>query len=130
MRKTKGFTLVELLVVIAIIGLLSVLAVISLSGIQERARDTKRVNDISNIQKAMELVRSESGGYDSACAAGLVSACAGDLTTYLQTITNINDPQEKVVGCDATCSVTPCNYNITAIAPGTYTIKFWIKQTY
>ncbi len=57
--KQKGFTLVELLVVIAIIGLLSTLAVVSVSGIRAKARDAKRLSDVNNIVKALELYASD-----------------------------------------------------------------------
>lgn len=55
MKKRKsGFTLFELLVSISIIGILVVLAVISYSSAQVKARDARRIQDMSNIQKAAE----------------------------------------------------------------------------
>lgn len=61
-KNQKGFTLIELLVVIAIIGLLATLAVVSLRNAQQRARDTKRVSDISAIETAVELFYNENNG--------------------------------------------------------------------
>ena len=63
MRNNKGFTLIELLVVIAIIGLLATLAVVSLTSAQEKARDTKRIADVKQIQTALELYYSDNGAY-------------------------------------------------------------------
>ena len=55
----KGFTLIELLIVIAIIGLLATLAIVSLTTAQQKARDTKRVADMKQLQNATELYFSE-----------------------------------------------------------------------
>ncbi len=55
MKNKKGFTLIELLVVIAIIGLLATLSVVALNNARERARDSRRVSDIKQIQTALEL---------------------------------------------------------------------------
>ena len=51
----NGFTLVELLVVVAIIAILSVIGLAVFTGIQGRARDSKRKADIDEISKALEV---------------------------------------------------------------------------
>ncbi len=53
-KKERGFTLLELLVVIGIIGLLASILVVNLTGARKRARDTKRIGDIRNLQIALE----------------------------------------------------------------------------
>jgi prepilin-type N-terminal cleavage/methylation domain-containing protein len=50
-----GFTLIEMLVVIAIIAILSGIIITNLSGAKGKARDSKRVSDLGNIQMALEL---------------------------------------------------------------------------
>ena len=65
-QKRLGFTLIELLVVISIIGILSTLAVVSLNNARLKARDTKRVADIRQLQTALELYVSDKNGYPSA----------------------------------------------------------------
>ena len=59
----KGFTLIELLVVIAIIGLLSTLAVVALSSARTKARDSKRLSDLKQVQTALELYYTDQNAY-------------------------------------------------------------------
>lgn len=65
----RGFTIVELLIVIVVIAILAAISIVAYNGIQERARNTKRVNDVVAIQKALELFRTEKGRYPSAYGA-------------------------------------------------------------
>lgn len=51
----KGFTLIELLVVMGIIGVLAALLFTNFSGVRERARDTKRKNDLNQVKNALRL---------------------------------------------------------------------------
>lgn len=59
----RGFTLVELLVVIAIIGVLATLLVLQLNIARARARDIKRVADISQVRSALEFFFDDNGRY-------------------------------------------------------------------
>tara|TARA_B100000678_G_C18005389_1_gene420546 strand:+ start:141 stop:641 length:501 start_codon:yes stop_codon:yes gene_type:complete len=54
-RKQTGFTIVELLIVIVVIAILAAITIVAYNGIQERARDTQRLTDLSNIEKAIRL---------------------------------------------------------------------------
>lgn len=60
---SKGFTTIELLVVVGIIGLLATLAIISLQDSRERARDAKRLADMSQMEKALELYYIDNGRF-------------------------------------------------------------------
>ncbi len=68
----RGFTLVELLVTVSIIGLLAVTASTSYQYVRARARDTRRVSDISAIHSAIELYFEQNSKYPDAPHAGLV----------------------------------------------------------
>jgi len=52
--KKRGFTLFELLVSISIIGILVAVASASYGSAQKKARDTRRIEDLNGIQKALE----------------------------------------------------------------------------
>lgn len=57
----SGFTLFELLVSISIIGILTALGVLSFSSAQTKARDARRVEDMTTIQKAVEQLYASAG---------------------------------------------------------------------
>ena len=65
MKRQKGFTLIELLVVIAIIGLLATIVMVSLNSARTKARDTKRLADVRQIQLALEMYYDTNGSYPS-----------------------------------------------------------------
>jgi type II secretion system protein G len=75
-KKTRGFTLIELLVVVAIIGLLASVVLASLNTARAKARDTKRISDIKQIQTALALYYNTYGQYPSSgeCGATLPNA--------------------------------------------------------
>ena len=62
LSKEKGFTLIELLVVIAIIGVLATLLLLQLGGARAKARDAKRVSDITQIRTALEQYFDDNAG--------------------------------------------------------------------
>ncbi len=71
LRRQEGFTLIELLVVIAIIGMLSSVALMSVNAARKKARDVRRLADIAEIQKALELYKADYGEYPEEDSTGL-----------------------------------------------------------
>ena len=61
MKNNRGFTLIELLVTIAIISLLSSIVFASLSSARDKAVVAKKVAQIKEVEKAVELSRLASG---------------------------------------------------------------------
>ena len=50
-----GFTLIELMISIVIIAVLSTIIIVSLNSAREKSRDAKRIRNIEEIRKAIEL---------------------------------------------------------------------------
>lgn len=63
MVKLRGFTLIELLVVISIIGILSAIGLNAFEDSQQRARDSRRIQDLETIRKALQLYYNDNGKY-------------------------------------------------------------------
>lgn len=64
-KKQSGFTIVELLIVIVVIGILAAIVITTYAGIQSKARDAKRISDISTLQTEIEAFYTQNGYYPS-----------------------------------------------------------------
>lgn len=64
-KENQGFTLIELLVVIAIIGIIASIAIVSLSGSRSKSRDTARLAQMNQLNKAILAYHAEKGQYPS-----------------------------------------------------------------
>ncbi len=88
-KSGAGFTLIELLVVIAIIGLLASVVLVSLNSARFKSRTAKRVADLSQLQKALELYYSENNAYPVSPSdsqgpwAGITSCWGPDTALYI-----------------------------------------------
>ncbi|MDI3496500.1 MAG: ral secretion pathway protein [Patescibacteria group bacterium] len=121
-QEKKAFTLIELLVVIAIIGLLSTLSVLALNQARARARDTKRISDVRQIQTALELYYNEVGDYPTSVAPGTSIKTSNN--TYLATVPTPPTPVDGD-GCPGT--QPEYTYAKTGSGQGgtaSYTIKY------
>ncbi|MFA6423794.1 MAG: prepilin-type N-terminal cleavage/methylation domain-containing protein [Candidatus Magasanikbacteria bacterium] len=120
----KGFTLIELLIVIAIIGLLSTLAVVALGSARVKARDSKRLADLKQLQTALELYYTDQNAYPvgaavtlgddtHACLNSAGFAAAGCASPYMGQVPV--DPQSGTYTYNAASS----SYTIDATLEGT-----------
>lgn len=62
-KHTAGFTLIELLVVISIIAMLASIVLTSVNDARTKARDVRRIQDLKQIQIALELYFNDHGNY-------------------------------------------------------------------
>ncbi len=120
-RYKKGFTLIELLISITIIGILSALLLTNFVGVRQRSRDGVRKSDLRQIQSALELYRSDQGGYPTTlynptCNSSLKNSPLNNVT-YMQKIpcdpsSSASNPLLYVYSSDgATYSLTACLEN-------------------
>jgi len=122
----KGFTLIELLVVVAIIGLLSTLAVVALSSARLRARDSKRLSDLKQVQTALELYYTDNNAYPTAATAVTLGngayqclnstgwAAAGCANPYMGLV-----PRDAGTGSYQYTSANGTGYSVRATLEGT-----------
>lgn len=64
-KRESGFTIVELLIVIVVIGILAALVITTYSGIQAKARNSKRQTDVQSVQTQLEAYFAQQGHYPS-----------------------------------------------------------------
>ena len=63
MNNQKGFTLIELLVVVAIIALIASVALVSTLEHKRKARDVRRLGDMTAVANGLELFNTQNRGY-------------------------------------------------------------------
>lgn len=114
----QGFTLIELLVVIAIIGLLSTLSVLALNSARARARDSKRVSDVKQIQTALEMYYNDATSYPAALTSSAALTYNG--STYMQIVPIPPTPAD---GSCASASTTYA-YAQTGTGGSSYTLQY------
>ena len=91
----RGFTLIELLVSISIIAILTALITANFVGVRQRGRDGQRKSNLYQLQSALELYRSDNGGYPTAPIAACGAQFTANSVVYMQK-----------VPCDPTTDIT------------------------
>jgi prepilin-type N-terminal cleavage/methylation domain-containing protein len=121
-KSGAGFTLIELLVVIAIIGLLASVVLLALNGARAKARDAKRISDMTTMASALELYFNDNNSYPP-------SSLAGMTPTYVGQIPSAPTPYDAGTGG---CTATNNSYVYTpnGSAPyASYTYTFCLGNT-
>ena len=62
MFKDSKFNLIELIIVIAIIGILASIVIPNISDFSIKAKDTRRMADIKNVQTAVDMYYAKNNG--------------------------------------------------------------------
>ncbi len=75
MESMSGYTLVELMVVVSIIVFISSLTMVALKTARIKGRDTKRIADLNNVAKALELYYADNKRYPDCTDVGYSGAC-------------------------------------------------------
>ena len=84
--KKEGFTIIELLVVIAIIMLLTSIIATTVKEVRARARDARRIQDLDNLVRAIEMYEIQHGVYPGegdTSGAQISPKCTSDLKNDL-----------------------------------------------
>ncbi len=58
-KRNNGFTIIEVLIVVTTIGILAAIIAVAYPAYQERARDTKRKNDLQTLVNAYKLAQAD-----------------------------------------------------------------------
>lgn len=75
-QNKNGFTIVELLIVIVVIAVLAAISVVAYNGVQSRARDNVRKQDLAQLAKATKLYAVDRGNY-AQVGCGFTTAMGG-----------------------------------------------------
>lgn len=117
----RGVTLIRLLVSVLLVAGVLAVAFLLVSREQARARDAKRIADMSRLQAAFELLFADRGSYeDAAVGCGRVGVAASSCTLlkYFQTISALRDPS----GGPYLVSVVP--------SKSAYGVRFTLERSY
>lgn len=79
-NRNAGFTIIELLIVIVILGILAAIIIIFYQGLQARAGDTRRQNDIHTAEKLIKLHKAATGSYPQTTNGNVVDGATGVTT--------------------------------------------------
>lgn len=144
--------MIELLVVISIIGLLSTVGLVALGSARAKARDVKRVADLKQVQKALEMYNNDPStvGYpQDDFVLGQGSGVTGDGSCGDQECTKISisgitnqsdrgspvfmtlippDPSSPTKVYCSTTTASPCYPFYRSTDPESFQIQFYLEK--
>ena len=118
---SRGFTIVELLVSVAIIVLLTGIIVTNLVSSKAKARDSKRISDVAQIQLALERYFDRCGQYP------LPTSAAADVTASNGCPTGVNLATFISV-VPTSPSGTAYDYYVNAATPTDYVLHVKLEN--
>jgi general secretion pathway protein G len=83
-RCNTGFTLIEMLIVVAVIAILSSVVLVGIAPVRARARDSRRLSDLRQVQNALELYFSKCGYYPGSAQSGVCIAFPGAAANWTE----------------------------------------------
>jgi prepilin-type N-terminal cleavage/methylation domain-containing protein len=127
-RTHKGFTLIELLVVVSIISLLSSIVMASLNTARAKARDTKRLADLQQMNTAIQLYINDNNAAPLLGSGEPASYRSSDLSQWNQLEAALTSyipslPQDPCPTCDFYPGSDVSYGSITNTLPGGGTIE-------
>jgi prepilin-type N-terminal cleavage/methylation domain-containing protein len=119
LRRCDGFTLIEILMVILICGILAGLALPAFLSQKDKATDARAQVDVRTAQTAMDVYRTDNGGYDC----GASATCIDELRKIESSLPTTG---LSVNGFTGTGNAAPDAYRATA--EGAEQRTFWAAQ--
>lgn len=115
----RGFTIIELLVVMAVIAILASIMFVTFSTLQAKSRDTRRMEDLRELQKALGIYYIEGNQFPIAASETDINGTDPVSTTL------INSGAISGISGDP---VSPTyDYTYQTSGPGSYTITFCLE---
>ena len=110
-KRQSGFTIVELLIVIVVIGILATLVIVTFTGIQQKARDTKRKTDLGALQSTLENYYGSNNTYPTLADINSSTWRTANLKGF--DANALQDPKGNAQTVAATASATQYGYAVT-----------------
>jgi len=122
MNKRPAFTLIELLVAVAILGLVVAAAMFSLDRVRSNARNLKRLDDIKQIQTALQAYFIDEHEYPPTISFGSEFVGSSSATVYMKLL-----PHNPTPRTDGACPGNDYSYE-TYQGGRSYKIEFCLSE--